>query len=356
MSARTLIVDDEAAIRGTLTRLFERHGYTCTGAKDAAEARACLARDAFELMLCDVHMPGGSGLDLVREVTGAYPDLAVVMVTAVDDPVLASVAVEAGVYGYIVKPFTRNEVLINAANALHRARIEAESRSQRADLARTLRERTEDLWRSFRSIEIADVKMRASVEEVVRRLSLAAEVRDPTTVGHIERMSHYSELLAKEAGLEDERCTQILLASRLHDVGKIGIPDRVLRKEGKFTSADHEVMRAHSELGHRMFAGTDAELLKLAGEIALTHHERWDGSGYPGGLRGEAIPVEGRIAAITDVFDALLSKRAYKPAWPVGKVVETMREGSGALFDPELLDAFLGRLDGVMGLAEQFPN
>lgn len=355
-TVNVLIIDDEEPVRRSLVRLFEREDYRCQGAASASGARRQLAANAFDLVLCDVNMPGESGLDLVRFISERYPEIAVVMVTGVDEPDIAGIAIEAGAYGYIVKPFTRNEILIGVTNALHRRRLESEARAHRNDLAQTVRERTEDLLRSYQTLEQADLRLRASVEEIVERLSLAAEARDPETSGHIERMSRYSELLAREMGLDNERCVEILLASRLHDVGKIGIPDRVLQKKGKFTPADFDIMKRHSQLGHDMFANTDAGLLQLAGTIALTHHERWDGGGYPRGLAGEDIPLEGRIAAVADVYDALSSRRTYKPAWPLGKVVETLREGKGTAFDPGLVDLFIARLDVVVAIGEQHAN
>lgn len=189
---------------------------------------------------------------------------------------------------------------------------------------------------------------------MVRRLSLAAELRDEETAKHIERMSRYSALLARRASLDEEKCAQILLTSRLHDVGKIGVPDRVLRKRGRFTPQDREIMERHAEVGYRLFEQAEAELLMLAGTIAWTHHERWDGSGYPRGLTREGIPLEGRIAAIADVFDALMSKRPYKQALPLGQVLGMMRENGGTHFDPHLTNLFLDPLDEVLGITQQY--
>lgn len=353
---RTLVVDDEEPARRSLCKVLERHGHSCTMAMDAHETRTALKEQTFELVLLDINMPGESGLNLVGEILAQYHETAVVMVTAVDEPSLANVAIESGAYGYIVKPFTRNEVLISVANALRRRRLEIENRIHKRELVETIWERTQELWNTIRRIETADVKLRSSFEEMVQRLSLAAEMRDEETAKHIERMSRYSSLLARRAGLDDERCGQILLASRLHDVGKIGVPDRVLRKRGKFTPQEREVMKQHAEVGYRLFEGAEAELLLLAGTIAWTHHERWDGTGYPRGLAGEAIPLEGRVAAVADVFDALMSKRAYKPAMPLGQVLEIMRAGRGRHFEPRLVDLFLEPLDEVLAISMEFPD
>ena len=352
----TLVVDDEDAIRHTVARTLAAQGHACVQAAGANEARVALQAQHFDLVLCDVNMPGESGLDLVKHVLKTYQDTAVVMITGVDNPAIARIALEAGAYGYVVKPFTSNELAINAANALLRRRLEIESHAQRGDLVRAVRERTENLWNAVRRLETSDATLRSSIEETVLRLSLASELHDEQTARHVERMSRYSELLARKAGMENEQCQEILLASRLHDAGKLGVPDRVLRKRGNYTTDEFETMKQHAEAGHSLFAGSSAKLLVLAGLIAWTHHEWYDGSGYPRGLRGEEIPIEGRIAAVADVFDALISKRPYKPAFPIGKVVEDMRAQRGTHFDPALLDSFLGSLDEVMAIASEFPN
>jgi putative two-component system response regulator len=301
-------------------------------------------------------MPGESGIQLVHHVIIAYPTMAIVMVTGIDDPAVAALALEAGAHGYVVKPFTPNEILINVANATLRKKLEEESRGHRDDLVKTVRERTEDLWKAATQLDRADVDARTSVEEMAIRLSRAAELRDPGAVGHLERMSRYSGMLAAHAGLDPETRADVLLASRLHDAGKIGIPDRLLRKRGKFTPEDYEIMREHAAFGYRLFEGSGARVLQVAAVIAYTHHEWWDGGGYPRGISGESIPIEGRIAAIADVFDALSSRRPYKPAYAIGQVVEIMRGERGVHFDPELLDVFLSHLDEAVVIGDRYAD
>jgi cyclic di-GMP phosphodiesterase len=354
--AAVLIIDDEEQVSRGLKKLLTNNGYRCETAANAGEARAALNDRPFDVVLCDVKMPGESGLELLQDVLGTYPETAVIMITGVDEPELAKVALEAGAYGYLVKPFTSNEILINMTSALIRRALESESRTHKEHLVTTVRERTEEIWNTVKYIEKADTRLRSSIEEMVARLSLAAEMRDDETAIHIERMSRYTELLARTAGHDTEWCSQIRLASRLHDAGKIAVPDRVLRKRGRFTPSDRAVMQLHAEAGYRLFSGSDAELLQLGASIAWTHHERWDGSGYPRGLAGEEIPIEGRIAAIADVFDALMSKRPYKPAFPLEKVVNLMREGSGTHFDPELTPIFLDSLDKVLAITQSLES
>lgn len=196
----------------------------------------------------------------------------------------------------------------------------------------------------------AQEELRAAFEEIVFRLSSAAEFRDEATGRHIERVGRYSELLATRLGLGEERCQLIRYASPLHDVGKIGIPDSVLQKPGKLMPEEMEMMQRHAEIGHSLLAGSAAALLQNAATIALTHHEKWDGTGYPQGLSGHAIPIEGRIVAVADVFDALTTDRVYRPAMEIEEAIAFMSENSGTHFDPELLDLFIDSLDDVLAI------
>ncbi|MDE3225110.1 MAG: response regulator [Nitrospirota bacterium] len=352
-AANILIVEDEDATRRLLGRLLEGYGYTCTLAADAQEARRQLGKQEFALILCDVNMPGESGLDLVRQILKEYPRTAAVMVTGLDDPQLANMALESGAYGYILKPFETNEILINIANALRRRRLEIENQAHREHLEQMVRERTAELRQAITRLQGAEQSLRLSQEETVQRLAIAAEFRDNATAQHIRRMSHYSALLARRYGLAEERCELIRIASPMHDIGKIGTPDHILLKPGLFTPEEFDAITRHTEMGYRILEGSDSELLRLAATIALTHHEKFDGSGYPKGLVGEAIPLEGRIVAVADAFDALTTKRVYKPAFPPDQAMDIMRQQRGTHFDAALLDTFLASMDDVLLIKRQ---
>jgi putative two-component system response regulator len=302
------------------------------------------------LVLSDVNMPGESGIELTREVLAHHPETAVVMVTGMDDPAYAEVAIELGAYGYVLKPFKPNELIINVGNALRRRTLEIENRIHRELLEQTVLARTTALRETIARLESSDTELRRLREETIRRLSWAAEFRNQETGEHIVRMSLYCALLARLAGLDTEQAELIRIASPMHDVGKIGIPDRILLKPGPLTGEEREVMEAHTEMGHRILAGSGVELLDLAAEMALTHHERIDGSGYPRGLAGTAIPVEGRICAIADVFDALTSDRVYRQAFQPDEARELMLQGRGTQFDADLLDLFVVSFDDVLAI------
>jgi putative two-component system response regulator len=346
MKPRLLLVDDEQTVLHNLARLLQ--DYDCELALSAVDARQLLAEAGpFELILSDVNMPGISGIDLLEEVSRAYPDTATVMVTGVDDRLLAERALAMGAYGYVIKPYETNEILIAISNALRRRSLEIENKTHRDRLEQMVEERTADLWNAIRGLERADRDLRSSREETIRRLATAAEFRDEDTAHHVERMSRYCELLARRIGEDYGRCELLRTASKMHDVGKIGIPDSILLRPGKLESEDFEIMKKHPEIGYRILAGSDAEVLQTAATIAQTHHEWWNGAGYPGRLGEDEIPIEGRIAAIADVFDALTSNRVYRRAYSLGEAVHIMKEERGTHFDPTLLDAFFDSMDDV---------
>jgi putative two-component system response regulator len=314
---RVLVIDGDEQVRILLGRILTDAGYRCTASSGAAQARARLAEAPFDLMLCDVMLPDGSGLDLVEHVLVRHPRTAALMVSGLDGVELADRALAIGAYGYLLKPFSDNEVLRSVLGAAGRRRHSLD----------------------------ADDELQASREETIQRLCIAVEARDPGTAAHIGQMSENSRDIALELGLSAGRSDLIRTASAMHDVGKMGIPDQVLLKPGPLTDKERATMQQHAEIGYRILAGSRSELLQLAATIAWTHHERFDGTGYPRGLAGEAIPLEGRIAAVADVFDALTRDRVYRGRMSRTDAVRLLRDGRGTHFDPHVLDAMLTILD-----------
>jgi len=352
---RLLIVDDTQEARVFLCSLLEMNGYGCVPAASAAEARDLLQQQAFELALCDVNMPGESGLSLVRHILAKHPDTATIMVTAMDDQRIANVALEQGAYGYVIKPFEPNEILISVTNALRRRKLEHENRDNREKLEQVVLARTAELRETIGRLEQTERALRQAQEETVQRLVMAAEFREKGSPWHIQRMSRYCALIATRLGWAPERCDLIRLASTMHDIGKIGTPDEIVFKPGGFTPDETRLMQQHTEIGRRLLSGS-AELLTVASTIAWTHHERFDGSGYPRGLVGEAIPLEGRIAAIADAFDAITTRRVYKQALPVEQAADVMRLARARHFDPQLLELFLDSVDKVLAIRRKYPD
>jgi putative two-component system response regulator len=329
-----LCVDDDPTVQRLIGRMLEASGLRCAYAGSVAEARALLAELPFALVLCDINLPGSSGLDLLAELTPRSPDIATVMVTGRDDPELAGETLEGGAYGYLTKPFSHNALLIQVRNALHRRRLELERRDYEQLLEETVARRTEQLRHAY--------------EETVLRLGRAIEYHDGETGAHVERVGAYARSIARALGLPEQRAELLRLAAPLHDIGKIAVRESVLLKPGRLSEEERTEMQRHAEAGHELLDGSGNELLELAATIAWTHHERWDGSGYPRGLRGEEIPLEGRIVAVADVFDALATDRPYRRRLEVVDARAWIVAERGVGFDPRVVDAFLGSLDSLV--------
>jgi len=348
--AELLIALDDDALRRWAERVVRERGYVCDAVANACDARELLALGNYELVLLGVNMPDESGVGLLGHIRSEHPDVAAVVVTGEDDPRLAMTAIELGAFGYVVEPVGAGELLINLANALHRRSLGLENLRMSHSLQATAAHRSASLEGAMEALRRSENRGWMSQAETILRLAKVVEFRDEETGHHLQRMSAYCEALAREIGIDAQHTERLRLASQLHDVGKVAVPDSVLRKRGKLTTEEFEIVKTHAEAGCRMLAGSGSEAVQMGARIAHCHHERWDGCGYPRGLAREEIPVEGRIAAVADVFDALTSDRGYRPAFPLKTAVDMMREERGAHFDPELLDSFLetlGELDGI---------
>jgi putative two-component system response regulator len=339
---KILIVDDEENVRLLISRIVAGEGYACEIAASADEALAKLAGDDYSLLVSDINMPGQDGIALLRNVRQNYPDLAVIMVTAVDNRLTAKETLAMGAYGYVIKPFERNALIINIVNALRRRELEIASRRHSEELEALVQQRTAELWQSR--------------DETIQKLAKAAEFRDNETAQHTIRVGEYCGILAREMGLADDYCERIRAAAPLHDVGKIGIPDSILLKPGRLTPEEFDVIKTHSEIGYRILGDSLSEVLNLGGVISLTHHEKYNGKGYPNGLSGNFIPLVGRIAAICDVFDALTTKRVYKDAMTVDEAMVIIREERGQHFDPDLVDLFEKNLAGMVAVRNKYTD
>jgi putative two-component system response regulator len=351
-----LIVEDHEMAGAVLRRILEGHGYRCHLVTDAHEARRALDETQPDLVLSDVRMPGESGVALLEHIRAEFPLLPVVMVSGVGEVDVAIAALELGAYGWVTKPFDANQVLIAAANALIRTRLESDSRAHEERLERAVVERTKELEDTVLKLECSKAELRRVTEDTIVALTRAIERRDIETANHIERVSLYATLLARRLGLPDEQCELIRAASPMHDVGKVGIPDGILLKPGPVTPAEFSVIKQHVSLGHSILCRSDQTLLRLAAEVAGTHHERWDGGGYLRGLRGDEIPLEGRITAIADTFDALVSRRVYRRPVPLDQALVVIADGRGTQFDPELAGVFLDCRDEVAAIVAQHPD
>lgn len=341
--AHILVVDDERTNLLLLDKMLRSQGYdNLTLLDDPRQVLPHYLSRRPALVLLDISMPHLDGYQVMEQLHALDDPLLppIVILSAQDGRDFMLRALDAGARDFVAKPFDRHELMMRVRNLLDAELAHRLLHDQKAVLEDMVRERTEQLHHTRL--------------QIVQRLGRAAEYRDEETGNHILRMSHTCALLARAVGWSDADCDLILNASPMHDIGKIGIPDAILLKPGRFTPPEWEIMKTHAGIGARLLDGDDSDLMQMARDIAFTHHEKWDGSGYPQGLAGEAIPMAGRIAALADVFDALTSCRPYKPAWTVEAALEYVREQRGLHFDPLVVDAFLDLLPKVLAVRERF--
>jgi putative two-component system response regulator len=365
--AKLMVVDDEPTNVKLVQRFLELDGYhRFVTATDSRRAVAMAREERPDCILLDLMMPHVSGLEILDQLR-ADPELThipVIFLTAVTDSATRRDCLERGATDFLNKPIDPYELAPRVANVVAAKAYQDQILGHSRNLEQAVRERTIDLERAHR--------------EVAYCLARAAEYRDNDTGFHVLRVGRYARLIAEELGMTGEQLDLLEHAAQLHDVGKIGVPDSVLLKPDRLTEEEFSLMkkhcgfgkrilrqcsedeelqlRSHSEVGARILDGAASPLLVMARKIALSHHEWWDGSGYPLGLRGEDIPLEGRITAIADVFDALSSKRCYKAAMPVDQCFEIMEKERGTHFDPTIFDAFLRRRDGIVAVQLRYAD
>jgi putative two-component system response regulator len=337
-----LVVDDEVVARDMTCHWLSAGGYACAQAATAEEAWAYLAQHEVALVVLDIGLSGRSGLELLAQVRRRHVATEVIMLTAAGDAKTATRALSAGAAGYLVKPVEAEELLVQVRRALERRELLTERREYTRKLEQRVREQTDAVRRAH--------------EETIHCLLAASMYRDEETGAHVRRVGECSALIAESLGWPVEKVDCIRLAAPMHDIGKIGIPDAILQKPGRLTAGEYEIMKRHTVIGAKMLGDSDSPILKLASQIALCHHERWDGRGYPGGLAGDAIPEPARIVAVVDVYDALTHDRVYRPAMPESEALQIMESGAGAHFDPALLRLFLALLPEMRGIAEGIPD
>jgi putative two-component system response regulator len=344
-----LIVDDERAPRKSLLRILSSEDYELIEAESGEAALEAIEKEQVDVVLLDIRMPGMDGIETCRRIrqlkdTGHVP---VVFVTGEADRDIRIDGKDAGGDEFLQKPVDDVELKVRVRNLMLLRRYYQHLEQERESLERTVNDQNDLITRAMIELGKAKETVRRFNEEIIFRLSRAVEFRDDETGNHVQRMSRYCGLIASRMGMTGEMVEAFRLASALHDVGKIAIPDDILHKPGRLTDDEMSVMKKHAEKGYYVLTGSESSLLDLSATIANTHHERFDGKGYPNGLKGTTIPFEGRMAAVADVFDALTSKRCYKAAFSVEKAVGIIKEEKGTGFDPEIVDAFLDAMPEI---------
>jgi putative two-component system response regulator len=365
MPTIAVVADDRSGALAVIELLSDAGFARCVWTDDAAEALAVLRRQRPDIVLLEISPPGRDGIELLRQLHDdeRLTHVPTIVLTSADDRELRRCALELGAGDFLAKPIDPTELVPRVRNAWNVRSYQERLERQACELDRVVRERTAELA--------------LSRLELIHCLGRAAEYRDNETGRHVVRVGHYVGVLARQLGLEPRLVELMELAAPLHDVGKIGIPDSILRKPGSLARDEYRIMQQHCDLGSRIFndaadgsttdiVGSHPEMglsfiaeyvspvLRMAASIAVTHHERWDGTGYPNGLKGTQIPLEGRITAVADVFDAISTHRVYKSAYPLEQCFQILREGRGTHFDPDVLDAFFVRLDDILAIYREF--
>ena len=344
-----LVVDDQIPNIELLEAFLVPQGYDILRALNGEEALSTLSSNDIDLILLDVMMPGLDGFEVTRRVreNPAFRQLPIILVTALREMSDHVKGIEAGCDDFISKPIDKTELLARVRALLKVKAYHDLVDNYQKKLESDIELRTQELQQALAHTKEASL-------EIIQRLSTASECKDEATGNHISRMSHYAAAVARHMGLDEATTELILYAAPMHDLGKIGIPDRILLKPGKLSPLEWEIMKKHTLIGAEILKDSPIELLRAGEIIARTHHEKWNGSGYPAGLRGVEIPLYGRIVAIADVFDALTSVRPYKEAYSVEAALDILREGKGSHFDPEVVDAFFEILDEIRAIKQRY--
>jgi len=342
-TALVVIVDDQSTGRRILGHVIRGidERLEIVSFSEAISALDFIAHRTPDLVLTDYAMPGMDGIGFLRHLRRieGCADVPAVVVTILEDRNIRYDALNAGATDFLNRPIDEYECRVRCRNLL-----------TMREQAKIIRNRA--CWLE-EQVASATEEIRARERETVLHLAKATEYRDATTGNHVLRIARYSRLVAEKMGLDVHRCADLDLAAPMHDVGKVGIPDSILLKPGLLTETERQVMREHARIGYEILCGSSSHYLRLAAEIALSHHERFDGGGYPNGLRGDAILLEARIVAVADVFDALITERTYKRAWPIGQAIDYVHASSGGHFDPACVDAFSSGIDKIIAVAEE---
>jgi putative two-component system response regulator len=344
MIPQILVVDDDPLVLEMLTLMLSSSGYPTLSCSSPEKALTMLRQERINAVLTDFNMPGMTGLDLLDKIHLQHPEIPVILMTGFAELDLVVDSIHKGTFDFIMKPLNPVQLIHSVEKAVKYRTLLQMERDYKQNLEETVRQRTR---------EVNDAS-----KEMIVRLMVAAEYRDDETGNHIRRLGLYAKQIAAAMQMSDDFIDSITFASAMHDIGKIGIPDAILLKPGAFTSEEFEVMKNHTIIGNKILSGSSHANIQMASSIALNHHEKWDGTGYPNGLKGNDIPIEGRIVMLVDQYEALRSERPYKTALSHQVVVKIITEGDGRTkpehFDPQVMDAFVNTSDKLNEIFTSF--
>jgi len=335
-----LVVDDEKTVRQSLKEVVTTYGFQCATATSARGALKSLQERRFELVVADINMPGEDGVWLLQKIKEGYPDTAVIMITGLADLRVAVGCLKLGAFDYITKPFKIDGVIASIHNALDKRRLIIENHNYQRALEEMVHERTGELKRALGDLELSYM---ATLEALITAL----DAREHETQNHSQRVQFYTVEIARALGLAQNRLDDIGRGALLHDIGKIGVSDNILLKPSKLTPEEWVEMRRHPEIGYQILKSIP--FFEGATRIVRYHHERWDGNGYPYGLKAEEIPIEARIFAIADTFDAMTADRVYRKAQPAHRAIEELNRFAGSQFDRQVVEAFCNNAENIVG-------
>lgn len=354
MSHKILLVDDEPSVREVIGGLLKMLGYEHESAANGHLALEMLRRERFSVLITDIHMPEMNGIELVEHTRRQDGNIGIIVITGVGELKIAINVMKHGANEYLLKPVQFDALNVAIEKCLEHRRLQMELKAYQVELESKVTHRTDQLMSALTALQSAHQDVEQAYMDLVTVLAKAAESNDNDTGHHIKRVSSYVSAIAKELGHADDEVTKLAQFATTHDIGKVTIHPDILKKPGKLTDDEYIAMKLHTVNGSTILHQSPS--LEIASNIALSHHERHDGKGYPHGIGNEEIPVEARITSVADVFDALTMKRCYKEAWPIDKAVGVIQEERGKQFNPEIVDAFMGCLDNIKSIRQKFPD